>query len=142
MPRPSLHLSWSELACHDGTPYPAAWGDRARALADVFEDFRHALGGDPIIIGSAYRTAPWNRKCGGSQRSQHLYGRALDCYPPAAMFLTEFREKAKTFALADERIGGIGFYRWGVHWDIRPRGHRLITWNQIPAGTLLHDQWV
>lgn len=142
MEPPSLHLSWKELGCRDGTPYPSEWEDRARFLARVFEDFREALGGEPVVIGSAYRTASWNRKYGGSARSQHLYGRALDCYPPAAMFLGEFRSRAKEFALGDPRIGGIGFYSWGVHWDIRPRGTRLIVWNQIPAGTRLHERMV
>ena len=138
--RPSPHLSWAELACRDGTPYPEAWEDRARFLAAVFEEFRAALGGDPITIGSAYRTPTWNRRCGGSARSQHLYGRALDCYPPTAMFLATFRERAKAFAIEDDRIGGFGSYRWGVHIDIRPRGSRLIVWNQVPADTRLHDR--
>ena len=136
----SGHISWAELACKDGTPYPNEWEDRARFLAAVFEDFRAEMGGDPIEIGSAYRTPAWNRRCGGSARSQHLYGRALDCYSPAALVVGEFRERAKVFALADKRIGGIGFYRWGVHLDIRPRGTRLIVWNQVPAGTRLHDR--
>ena len=139
---PSPHLSWSELACRDGTPYPEAWEERARRLGGMFESFRAALGGDPIRIGSAYRTPAWNRRWGGSARSQHLYGRALDCYPPAALFIGEFRERAKAFALADDRIGGIGFYRWGVHLDIRPRGTRLTVWNQVPASTRLHDRRV
>ena len=91
---------------------------------------------------SAYRTLEWNRKCGGSANSQHLQGRALDCYPPAVMFLGEFREQAKEFALADDRVGGFGSYRWGVHWDIRPRGSKLIVWNQVPAGTSLHERIV
>ena len=136
----SPHLSWAELACHDGTPYPSAWADRARRLAEVFEDFRAAMGGDPIVIGSAYRTKPWNRRCGGSVRSQHLEGRALDCYPPAAMFLAEFRDQARAYADHDPRIGGFGFYRWGVHLDIRPRrAGRLIVWNRLGPGTRLHD---
>ena len=138
----SPHLSWAELACRDGTPYPPAWEDRARRLAAVFEDFRAALGGDPVVIGSAYRTPAWNRRCGGAAQSQHVQGRALDCYPPAAMALGAFRDHAKAFALGDDRIGGIGFYQWGVHWDIRPRGPRLIVWNQVPAGTRLHDRLV
>jgi len=140
LPRPSVHLSWAELACRDGTPYPVEWQDRAQLLGAVFEDFRIAMGNHPIVIGSAYRTPRWNRRCGGARGSQHLQGRALDCYPPAAMFLADFRDQAKSFAQSDSRIGGIGMYAWGVHWDIRPRLHgRLVTWNQIPAGTRLHD---
>lgn len=140
MDRPSLHLSWDELACRDGTPYPRAWADRAAHLAAVFEDLRAALGGDPIQIGSAYRTARHNRRCGGGRRSQHLQGRALDCTPPAAMFLHTFRAAARHYADHDLRIGGIGLYRWGVHIDTRPRhAGRLVVWNRLAAGTRIHD---
>ena len=134
----SKHLSWEELACKDGTPYPAAWEKRARVLAAVFEDFRAALGGDPIIIASAYRTPAHNRRIGGVPHSQHVLGQALDCHPQVPLFLSEFIDKAKAFAKADDRIGGIGLYRWGVHWDLRPHT-RLIAWNKQGAGTLLRD---
>jgi len=134
----SDHLSWAELACKDGTPYPPAWHDRAVVLAAVFEDFRAALGGAPIVIASAYRTPAHNRRIGGVPQSQHVQGRALDCHPPARMFLSEFVEGAKAFAQADDRIGGIGLYRWGVHWDLRPHT-RLIAWNKQRAGTPLRD---
>lgn len=140
MLRPSPHLAWDELACRDGTPYPPAWEDRARALAAMFETFRTTMGGAPIVIGSAYRTRRWNRLCGGGVRSQHVEGRALDCYPPAKMFLAEFRDRARAFATHDPRVGGFGLYHWGVHLDIRPRrnGH-LVVWNRLGAGTRLHD---
>ena len=134
----SDHLSWAELACNDGTPYPPAWHDRAVVLAAVFEDFRAALGGEPIVIASAYRTPAHNRRIGGVPQSQHVQGRALDCHPSARMFLSEFVEGAKAFAQADDRIGGIGLYRWGVHWDLRPHT-RLIAWNKQRAGTPLRD---
>ena len=134
----SDHLSWAELACNDGPPYPPAWHDRAVVLAAVFEDFRAALGGEPIVIASAYRTPAHNRRIGGVPQSQHVQGRALDCHPPSRMFLSEFVEGAKAFAQADDRIGGIGLYRWGVHWDLRPHT-RLIAWNKQRAGTPLRD---
>ena len=134
----SEHLSWAELACKDGTPYPAKWQDRAVALAAVFEDFRAALGGEPIIIASAYRTPAHNRRIGGVPHSQHVQGRALDCHPPSRMFLSEFIDRAKAFAQADDRIGGIGLYSWGVHWDLRPHT-RLIAWNKQRSGTSLRD---
>ena len=134
----SSHLSWAELACKDGTPYPAAWHDRAVHLAEVFEDFRAALGGEPIMIASAYRTPEHNKRIGGVPHSQHVHGRALDCHPPAKMFLYDFIEGAKAFAKADDRIGGIGLYTWGVHWDLRPHT-RLIAWNKQRAGTAMRD---
>ena len=39
-------------------------------------------------------------------------------------------------------VGGLGLYRWRVHMDIRIRPGRLVTWNQVPAGTALHDRRV
>ena len=137
--RPSPHLSWEELVCHDGTPYPPQWRDRAQELAAMFEAFRSAMGDRPIQIASAYRTPVWNRKHGGAAKSQHLEGRALDCRPPTGISNAAFRDRAKRFALRDQRVGGIGLYGWGVHLDIRP--HRtLVAWNRVPAGTRLHDR--
>ena len=135
----SPHLSWAELACRDGTPYPAVWHDRAVRVAAVFEDFRAALGGDPIVIASAYRTPAHNRRIGGAPRSQHVQGRALDCHPVAGMFLAEFHVGALACARIDDRIGGIGLYRWGVHLDVRPHT-RLVVWNKISAGTALREK--
>ena len=75
---PSEHLAWSELACKDGTPYPAQWREtRAVALSAVFEALRAAVG-QPLSILSAYRTQAHNRVVGGARASQHVEGRALD----------------------------------------------------------------
>jgi len=138
----SPHLSWAELGCKDGTPYPAAWESRARRLAAVFEAYRECLGGKPIRIGSAYRTAAHNKRIGGVKTSQHVKGRALDCYPPSHLSLEEFHALSREFAREEPRIGGIGLYRWGVHWDLRARGSRLIVWNKLRSGTPLKDALV
>lgn len=134
----SKHLSWEELACKDGTPYPAEWHDRAVQLAAVFEDFRDALGGEPIMIASAYRTPEHNKRIGGVPHSQHVHGRALDCSPLTPRDLLEFITHAKAFCKADKRIGGLGLYRWGVHWDLRPHT-RLVAWNKLSVGTAMRD---
>jgi hypothetical protein len=141
MTKPSSHLSWSELACTDGTVYPSRWRkSRLLRLVDVFEDFRKALGGKPLRIASAYRTRSWNRRCGGVSQSQHVQGRAIDILHPKHINSKSFREKAKIFAKNDPRVGGLGWYRWGVHIDVRTRRkNRLAFWNFVKPGTKLHD---
>src|SRR5512146_2429874 len=89
-PRPSPHLSWAELACHDGTPYPEAYEDRALQLAEVFEALRARCGGKPITILSAYRDPAYNASIGGATHSQHVEGRALDLRPPEGVPLPAF----------------------------------------------------
>lgn len=119
---PSPHLTWRELACKDGTPYPMKWRrSRAAWLADEFERIRAVCGGQPITITSAYRTPAHNRRQGGSPRSQHLEGRALDLQPPAGMTVGQFLRVIEQLATLPEcRIRGIGKYRTFVHVDLRP----------------------
>jgi hypothetical protein len=143
----SPHFSLAEFACNDGTPYPPEWrATRAVELAAVLEDFRAFLGGGALTLGSVYRTPDWNRLQGGAKKSQHLRGTAADSYPPRPigkrkrLIQTKFHRLAREFARNDPRIGGLGLYAWGVHLDTRARKHgRLVVWNQVPAGTKMHD---
>lgn len=128
MTGPSPHLSWKELACKDGAPYPTEWRTtRAVVLAAEFEAIRAEVG-KPITIGSAYRTRAWNRKVGGAKHSQHVEGRALDLYPPAGMSVNDLyvvcSRRART---AGSAIRGIGIYPTFVHIDVRP-GARIQFW--------------
>lgn len=129
--RPSAHLSWSELACKDGTPYPAQWEARALVLAAEFEAIR-AIVGQPIVIGSAYRTPAYNAAIpGAAKRSQHMEGRALDLYPPKGWTIDRFYDAIHAWAIQDEsKIFGIGRYATFVHIDIRPKpaSGRLQAW--------------
>lgn len=130
---PSSHLSWKELACHDGTPYPREWRfDRAVTLAVTFEDVRALLGEVPIVILSGYRTQAYNSRLeGAASKSQHVQGRALDLsHPiltPRQVFIAIRRaQRAGTLPL----LGGLGLYRSFVHMDVRPKvpkGH-LALW--------------
>ncbi len=134
---PSNHLSWPELACRAGAPYPAKWrGSRARILAVEFERLRELAGGKPIPIGSAYRTESHNRRVGGARKSQHVQGRALD------LLVSGVRRAILEAALFDRleepgcRIRGVGYYPWGIHIDVRP-GKRLARWGgSRPAAEL------
>ena len=137
MSRPSKHIVWSELACHDAakTPYPDKWrATRLPRLARVFEYFRHEVCA-PIDIGCAYRTPEHNRRVGGVKKSQHLQGRALDLHTPTGWKTSEFHALAQYLAQKNQNIGAIGYYRWGVHVDTRPRprGQKLIAWGSTTA---------
>lgn len=132
--RLTAHLRWRELACSDGTPYPARWTQRAWRLAQVFEAIR-AIWDRPIRIGSAYRTAEHNRAIGGSVNSQHVLGLALDLCPPAGVPVEAFWAEVRLRALHDpdptwQEVGGLGRYpAWGIHVDLRPRvDGRLAEW--------------
>jgi uncharacterized protein YcbK (DUF882 family) len=132
---PSEHLSWDELACKDGTPYPKEFRNERTAgrLAALFENIRFASGEKPIEILSAYRTKSHNNKIGGARFSQHLYGRALDLRPPKGMKLDKFYDIIHSNAFRFD-IGGIGRYKTFVHVDIRTTS-KLIVW----SGTGLKD---
>jgi uncharacterized protein YcbK (DUF882 family) len=120
MKGPSKHLSWKELACKDGTPYPEIWRtNRAVKLSAVFEMIRSAFGDKPITVLSAYRTSIHNRSIGGARNSQHLEGRALDLKPPNGITPFNFYRVIKALA-PDCGIKGIGLYKTFVHIDIRP----------------------
>lgn len=127
--KPSAHLSWHELACKDGTAYPLKWQtSRAVPLAAAFEAIRHACGGRPISVLSAYRTPEHNRRIGGAKHSQHVEGRALDLRPPAGYDVSEFYRVVSDLARSSvPSIRGIGKYQTFVHIDIRPGAH-LALW--------------
>lgn len=125
---PSPHLYWSELACHDGTPYPAAWReDRAVTLAREFEAVRELVG-LPILVTSAYRTPAWNRRIGGARASQHMQGRALDLTPVKGVTVAQlYRAVMMRARDPQSKIRGVGRYRNFVHMDVRP-AVRLAEW--------------
>lgn len=128
--RISPHLTWEELACHDGTFYPASWMDRASDLAQVFEDVRIEAGNYPLLVTSAYRTKSWNKKVGGARNSQHLYGRALDLVPIRGVSVEKLFEAAKRVAGYNMRLKGIGLYPTFVHIDIR-QSKKLVVWRSL-----------
>ena len=123
----SKHLSWAELACKDGTPYPQEWRtNRAIQLSEIFELIRKECGDKPIIITSAFRSPEHNRKIGGARHSQHVQGRAFDL-KPTNMLIDDFYNNIKRLAKAGSLIRGIGKYRTFVHVDIR-KSDKIIYW--------------
>lgn len=129
MSGPSRHLSWKELACHDGTAYPRKFIDDGTVfyLAETFEAVRRICGNYPIKVISAYRTPEWNRKIGGASKSQHVQGRALDLNPPTNLTIKQFYNLVKSNC-KELGINGIGLYRTFIHIDIRHSDH-LVSWS-------------
>ncbi len=125
---PSPRLSWRELGCRDGTPYPEEWRrSRALVLARVFERIRREVGG-PIRVNSAYRTRAYNAQVGGSRNSQHVEGRALDLAVPRKLILAEFHEIVLFVARRPgSLLRGVGVYPSFIHIDTRP-SPRLVRW--------------
>ena len=124
---PSPHLTWTDVACRDGTPYPQDWrSTRLVTLCEEFEAVR-ALCGSPLLVHSGYRTPKWNKKVGGAPHSEHCEGRALDLVPVLCS-VDELYEAIKERARVG-KIRGIGRYRGGfVHMDIRP-STELVEWH-------------
>jgi hypothetical protein len=100
----SLHLFWSELACHDQimTPYPLDWrSDRGARLGQAFEALRSevcaVMGMDtPLLVSEGYRTEAYqtmlrqNPRYKAAVHSQHCEGRAIDVYLPRGLAYAEF----------------------------------------------------
>ncbi len=126
---PSSHLSWAELACHDGTPYPLNWrADRAILLAAEFEAIRALCGDKPLVVLSGFRTPKFNAAVGGAQHSQHKEGRALDLHPPLGMGLSAFEQFIRLRAkMPTSKLKGLGIYPSFLHIDVRPASS-LIVW--------------
>ena len=138
MMRDFPHLKLSEVACHDGTPYPEEFADRWETLGGLFEKYRTKYG-DAIYVVSGYRSPKHNKalirkdKERGSHQvasgSQHIEGRALDVrckkrtdLPILFRIMMAMHENGET-----PELGGIAIYPlsdW-IHFDtfIAPDGH-------------------
>jgi hypothetical protein len=124
----SPHLSIRELDCRDGNHYPIEWLFLARQVALEFECIRAMLDHRPMMVGSAYRTWAHNIAVDGAEDSRHLYGDALDNYPPVGCAVsTLFQAVLDRANQPGSLIKGIGRYRTFVHWDLRP-SFTLVLW--------------
>jgi len=65
----------------DNTPNDAEIANLVR-LAEFLEKVKEVLGGKPIIVNSAVRSAEVNRAVGSSDKSQHRHGCACDFRVP------------------------------------------------------------
>jgi len=116
----SKNFKLSEFVCKEGK-HEVLYDP---LLIRLLQNIRDELG-KPIIINSGYRSIEYNRKVGGSPKSQHLYGKAVDVKVSGV--------SSKSIALITEMIAdvmgieiGIGIYDTFVHIDTR--GYKA-RWN-------------
>lgn len=139
----SFYFHSAEMACHDGTPYPVAWGDRMAALFSQLDVIRGAWGG-PLRIVSGYRTPEYNAKVGGAKLSQHMQGLAADIAPMvsrAVMHASVADLHGRIMKLLSSTlplVGGVGYYagKW-VHVDVRSHAGHIAQWEGTGIGSEL-----
>ena len=66
---------------YDNTPNDAEL-ENLKRLAEFLEEVKAALGGRPVMVNSAFRSQQINNSVGGSNKSQHLLGCAVDFRVP------------------------------------------------------------
>ncbi len=116
----TAHFSLEELALSheavragiDNTPPPSVRENLAR-LAQALEEIRALLGNKAIHVCSGYRCPQLNARVGGSAKSAHLEGRAVDFIAPAVGTPFEIATRIAASGMAfDQLIHEYG--RW-VH---------------------------
>ena len=102
------NFSVAEFKCNDGSDSVMV----DKKLAALLQEIRNHFG-KPVIINSAYRTAEYNKKAGGSSNSLHLYGKAADIKIDGV--------SPYSIAKYCQSLGvkGIGLYDTFVHVDTR-----------------------
>ncbi len=108
----SKNFNSDEFKCHDGSEHPIS-----TVLIDVLQTGRDIIN-RPIHINSGYRSPAYNKRIGGSPKSQHLKGTAadisIDGMTPSAVYAA-FERILKSKNLQ----GGLGLYDTFVHVDVR-----------------------
>jgi uncharacterized protein YcbK (DUF882 family) len=98
------------------------------------------LTGKPIRVTSTYRSPEYNALIGGSESSQHLYGRAIDFQwitnneDELTRFHTELDSEGSQLKEDLYNIGvrGFGYYKTFVHIDTRLQSN-WVTWGDDDA---------
>lgn len=104
----SKNFKLREFECKDGsntTKIDSNLLNKLQLLRDTINK--------PILINSAYRSQNYNKKVGGSPRSQHMLGKAVDI-KVNGLTPTEVAKKAE-----ETGFNGIGIYKTFVHLDVR-----------------------
>lgn len=105
----SKNFKLYEFECRDGSHQVVIHPK----LLDLAQKLRDRLG-KPVVINSAYRTAAYNKKIGGSPNSQHMLGMAIDVRAVPGMTIDQLASMGRAVGFT-----GIGKYSWGCHFDVR-----------------------
>lgn len=73
--------STATARCINNTPNEQQIANLKRICEEILEPLR-AFAGQPIIIGSGYRSPALNKAVGGVKNSQHMTGEAADIHLP------------------------------------------------------------
>lgn len=106
----SSNFKVKEFRCKDNTDTIFVAPALVKLLQEAREYFKK-----PIVINSAYRTEPYNKKIGGAEYSQHKYGTAADIYISGVPVKTIYDWFDKKLG----NSGGVGLYKKFVHVDVR-----------------------
>ena len=120
------NISRHEITCKCGCGFDVADFELITAVQDAADFFMHRENGwkVAIIITSGNRCVEHNRKIGGSDNSQHLYGKAMD-FKLKVVVHNEWRfvSEDDLYSYLDSKYPekfGIGLYcRGRCHVDVR-----------------------
>ena len=117
------NFSLREFRCKDGTDVPPELIDNVVFLAKNLQVLRQLIG-KPVKVISGYRSPAYNKKCGGTKKSQHMQARAADL-KVSGMSSDELHAIIAN-AIKNDLLapGGIGWYPSFVHYDTRGRNAR------------------
>jgi uncharacterized protein YcbK (DUF882 family) len=114
------HFSWSEFACHDGTPAPRSCAPQLELLCVRFlEPLRRSYG--PVTIVSGYRHADYNRSIGGARESFHVWQRDRQ---GIAVDLACARGQPRHWFMTAEACGPGGLHAYSTWLHLDSRGSR------------------
>lgn len=113
---PSKYFKREDFRCKCGGRYCDGFPvEPDRQLLRAMDEFYERLGVPVRIGGSGLRCRQHNANIeGAAPNSQHLYGLAADLYSS--------KSPEEMYRVAEEVLGntgGLGIYRWGIHFDKR-----------------------
>ena len=111
----TVNFKVKEFACKDGSDVVLV----SPKLLTILQTVRNHFG-KPVIINSGYRTPSYNKKIGGANYSQHMYGTACDIRINGV----SPKDLASYIETLLVNTGGIGIYSTFVHVDVRTKKAR------------------
>ena len=127
------HFKKSEFICEckgkKCNGYNGISDTELKKTAEFLEGFRSAVGGKAITLNSGVRCPSANKAAGGSDGSQHLYGRAADI--KVSGMAQSAVDKAALAYCRGLKYGGVGYQAKGfTHLDRRNEASKpgIVTW--------------